>query len=92
MSNTTTVPAFAVVSPQTDRTSEVVQLAPRLATLEGKTLAFVWDYIFRGDEVWETLKEELAARYPSMTFIDYGRFGSIHGSTAAKSSARWRRG
>jgi hypothetical protein len=72
-------PTFPVVSPQTPRTAQSVPLAPRLDTLEGKTLAFVWDYLFRGDEIWALLKEGLSARYAGMKFVDFDMFGSTHG-------------
>ena len=48
--------------------------------LEGKTVAFLWDYMFRGDEIWPELKKGLAARYPTIRFIDYDVFGSTHGA------------
>ena len=34
---------------------EIKPLAPRLDTIDGKTIAFLWDDLFRGDEIWPIL-------------------------------------
>ncbi|MFV0294934.1 MAG: hypothetical protein ACK5JT_02305 [Hyphomicrobiaceae bacterium] len=70
---------YAVVWPRSARTVETKPLAPRLSSLEGKRVAFLWDYLFRGDEIWPTLKAALADRFPGMSFIDWDTFGSTHG-------------
>jgi hypothetical protein len=49
--------------------------------LENMRVAFVWDYLFRGDEIFELLEESLAERFPGMTFVGYERFGDIHSGT-----------
>jgi hypothetical protein len=54
-----------------------VPLAKRLDTLTGKTVCELWDWVFRGDEVFEILEEELKKRYPGIKFISYKEFGSI---------------
>jgi hypothetical protein len=74
MSNT-----YAVVWPRSPMSVEKKALAPRLASLEGRTVAFLWDYMFRGDEIWPTLKEALASRFPGVKFVDHDAFGSTHG-------------
>ena len=55
------------------------QLAPRLDTLDGKTVALIWDYLFRGDDMFAILVPELEARYPNIRFVNYDAFGNIHG-------------
>ncbi len=75
---------YAVVWPRSSRTVEVKALAPRLGTLEGKTVAFLWDYLFRGDEIWPVLSEALASRFPGMRFIGWEEFGSTHGDEEHK--------
>ena len=55
-------------------------LAKRLDSLEGKTVAFLWDYMFRGDEIFPLIERELNAAYPDMNFIGYDTFGTTHGS------------
>lgn len=70
---------YAVVWPRSAKAVEIKPLAPRLGTLEGKTVAFLWDALFRGDEIWPLLKTELGKRYAGMTFVDHDAFGSTHG-------------
>ena len=70
---------YAVVWPRSAKSVEVKPLSPRLATLEGKCVAFLWDYLFRGDEIWPLLSEELSRRYPGIRFIGWEEFGSTHG-------------
>ena len=75
----TTPGTYAVVWPRSEKSVTVVPLAPRLATLEGKTVAFLWDYLFRGDEIWPILTEALSARFPGIEFVGWETFGSTHG-------------
>lgn len=70
---------YAVVWPRSAKAVEIKPLAKRLVTIEGKTVAFLWDDLFRGDEIWPILKQELSRRYAGATFIDYDAFGSTHG-------------
>lgn len=55
-------------------------LAKRLDTLEGKTVAQLWDWVFKGDVMYEVWEEELAARYPGINFVSWREFGEIHGA------------
>ena len=75
---------YAVVWPRSEKAVEVKPLAKRLDTLDGKTVAFLWDYLFRGDEIWPILTEELKKRYPKARFISYEEFGSTHGDEEHK--------
>jgi hypothetical protein len=64
--------------------SRVEEVAPseRLADLSGKTVAFIWDYLFKGPEMFEAVKAQLSAAFPGVRYIDYQVFGNIHGSDA----------
>lgn len=66
--------------PRSPRQSKVKPLAPRLPTLAGKKVAFLWDFLFRGDEVFSLIERELSSRYPGITFVDWREFGNIHGT------------
>ena len=55
------------------------ELAPRLESLEGKTVAQLWDELFKGDVVFEHLEEGLKKRYPGIKFVSWRDFGSTHG-------------
>ena len=47
---------YAVVWPRSAKAVEIKPLAKRLDTIEGKTIAFLWDDLFRGDEIWPILE------------------------------------
>ncbi len=60
-----------------------MNLAHRLDTLENKTIAELWDWLFRGDKVFPVIEKELTKRYPGIKFADYKVFGSTHGGNEA---------
>ena len=62
------------------RQTVVRPLAPRLDTLAGKTVAQLWDYIFRGDEIFLMLEESMKKLYPGVRFVSWREFGSTHGN------------
>lgn len=70
---------YDVVWPRAERQMEVEPAAPRLETLQGKTVVQLWDYLFRGDEVFSLLEEGLRDRYPGIRFVSWSEFGSTHG-------------
>jgi hypothetical protein len=51
----------------------------RVADLSGKVIGETWDYLFRGEEWFPILREELAKRYPGIRFVPYDTFGNLHG-------------
>ncbi len=65
--------------PRGARQQRTRALAPRVDTLEGKTVAQLWDYLFKGDEVFALLEEGLKARFPGVKFVSWRDFGSTHG-------------
>ena len=71
---------YEVLWPRGPKTIEIAPLAARLDSLEGKTVCQLWDYLFRGDEIFPILEAELSAAYPNMNFVGYTTFGSTHGS------------
>jgi hypothetical protein len=70
---------YEVVWPRSPRSIKINPVAKRLDNLQGKTIAQLWDYIFRGDEIFPILEEELGKRFPTTKFINYNVFGSTHG-------------
>jgi hypothetical protein len=70
---------YDVVWPRGERKMEPQPLAPRLDSLEGKTIAELWDFRFRGDEVADIVQENFKARFPGVRFISWKEFGSTHG-------------
>lgn len=70
---------YDVVWPRSSRQVKRKQLAPRLRSLEGKTVAQLWDFLFQGDKVFDALEEGLKARYPGVKFVSWREFGNTHG-------------
>ncbi len=68
-----------VVWPRSKRSTAPVELARRSPTLAGRRIGFVWDYVFRGDEVFPLLAQEIRRRYPGTTFVGYETFGPTFG-------------
>lgn len=73
-----------VLWPRGRKTVDVRSVAKRLDTLEGKTIAELWDDLFRGDEIFPVLEEELSRRYAGVRFVGYRVFGSTHGANEHK--------
>jgi hypothetical protein len=68
-----------VVWPRGRRMVEALDLARRRPTLEGQTVAMLWDYVFRGDEIFPIVQEELSRRFAGMRFVPYSEFGATFG-------------
>jgi hypothetical protein len=69
---------FEVVWPCGERKQTIRPLAKRLETLNGKTVAQLWDFLFAGDEVFHVLEEKLRAQFPAVKFVSWREFGSTH--------------
>jgi hypothetical protein len=70
---------YSVFWPRGAKTVQARPVSARLESLEGKTVAFLWDYLFRGDEIFPMLEQALRERFPGIRFIGYEEFGSTHG-------------
>ncbi len=73
-------PTFDVLWPRSPRGIQRHRLADRLETLARKKIAFLWDYLFRGDELFPVLERQLMARFEDIEILDYHQFGNIHGA------------
>src|SRR5688500_2571272 len=69
---------YEVVWPCGERRQTMRALAKRLDTLNGKTIAQLWDFLFAGDEVFTALEEKLREAYPGVKFVSWREFGSTH--------------
>ena len=69
---------YEVVWPSGERKQALQPLAKRLDTLNGKTIAQLWDFLFAGDEVFTQLEHDLRAQYPEVKFVSWREFGSTH--------------
>lgn len=72
-------PVHEVVWPKSAQGGARRPAATRLTTLDGARIGFVWDYMFRGEELFPVLERELTTRYPGLTVVGYDTFGNIHG-------------
>jgi hypothetical protein len=79
MTDTSNDGHFDALWPRSPRLLKKKTLAPRLEMLAGKKIAFIWDYMFRGDEVFALLEEGLTARFPGVELVSWEAFGNTHG-------------
>jgi hypothetical protein len=70
---------FEVVWPSSRRRTVAVAPVDAIGGLNGKRIAFIWDYRFRGDEMWAVFKQAMRNRYPNVGFIEHEEFGDVHG-------------
>lgn len=71
---------YDVVWPGSARGVQQMRSASALDSLDDKRVAFLWDYVFRGDELFPVLEQELTARYPTLEIVPYQVFGNLHGA------------
>ena len=64
-------PVYRVVSPLGESTAKMIAMAPRLDTLDGKTVCLVWNYAFKADVTLPAIAEELKRLYPGIKIIPY---------------------
>lgn len=67
-------PRFEVVSPVGRWAGQAVRPAPG-----GRRVGFVWDHVFRGDEIFRVAEEGLRALDGGLSFVGWPAFGDIHG-------------
>ncbi|MPZ85787.1 MAG: hypothetical protein GEV28_37580 [Actinophytocola sp.] len=75
---------FEVFSPE-GRPAPKVRVTDRrrvASSLVEAKVAEVWDYRFRGDEVFSALRDSLGRSRPGIGFVGYDNFGDIHGTEA----------
>ena len=71
---------YDVLWPRSAKTAEIRNLAERPSSLAGKKVAFLWDYLFRGDEIFPILETALSEQFPDATFVGWKEFGTTHGA------------
>ena len=70
---------FDVLWPLGPSTVGPLELNASMGQVDGKRIGFVWDYVFRGDEMCELVKDEIRSVSVDVEFVDYTEFGNIHG-------------
>jgi len=61
----------AVISPIGSETVQKATIAPRLDTLNGKTVCEVWNEDFKGDIMFPMYRELLRERFPDVNIVPY---------------------
>src|SRR5438105_1433327 len=64
-------PVYKIVSPMGESTATMTTMAHRLDTLEGKTVALVWNHAFKSDVTLPAIAEALKQQYPGIKIIPY---------------------
>ena len=75
---------YDVVWPLGRSRVEALTVNERPEDLSGKTVAFLWDYLFKGPEMFAVIQEQLAAVHPAIRFVDHSVFGNFHATAAAE--------
>jgi len=65
---------YEVVSPLGEPVTTTIPMAPRMDTLDGKTVGEIWNGGFRGDESFPMIERMLRERYPSVRIVPYSEF------------------
>lgn len=83
----TTAEDFEALWPGGVNAVPAVSPAPRSADLNGKRIGFLWDYAFRGDEIFPMLEEALARACEDVEIVGYDAFGSTFGGSEGETLA-----
>ncbi len=70
---------FEVVWPLGRKTMQDLALNRRLSDGAAKRVGFIWDNMFRGNDMFPLLQAGLAEKYPGSSFVPYEFFGNVHG-------------
>lgn len=73
-------PIYDVVWPRSPLGVQGRRRADRLDTLDHTRVAFLWDHLFRGDELFPVLAVELRRRFEGVEIVGHEEFGNLHGA------------
>ena len=79
MSGNTSEPNYEVVWPLGASAYKTRAPNARIDDLSGKVVGELWDFLFRGEDIFPIVREELSKRYPGIRFVTYDVFGNVHG-------------
>jgi hypothetical protein len=72
-------PSYEAVWPLGKSHWDTRDVNPGLDDLNGRTVAEVWDRVFRGEEIFPAIRAVLKRRFPDVRFVEYDKFGDTHG-------------
>lgn len=73
-------PLYEVVWPLGRSTWNARGVNARVSDLNGKVIGELWDYLFRGEEIFPLIRETMTKMFPGIRFITYEIFGDIQGA------------
>ena len=56
-----------------------IEPAPRPASLDAKRVGFLWNHVFRGEEIFPLLAARLEAEFEGVELVGFDSFGSTFG-------------
>ena len=75
--------AYEALWPLAPRESGEVPERERADTLAGRRVAYLWDELFRGPEMFDVITETARERFgEDVTFVGWEEFGNFHASAA----------
>jgi len=78
------VPAeYEVVSPEGKSTIKMITMPPRLDTLEGKTIGFATNRLFKYEVTFPAIEKVLLKKYPTVKIIPHTEFHTISNAELA---------
>ena len=75
-------PLYEVVWPLGRFVSPPVDPAPALEDLNGKTVCELWDWVFRGDQMYAVINAELRKKFPGVKFVEWQHLGNTNANNA----------
>lgn len=82
MNSASDEPLYEVVWPLGRFVSPPVDPAPALADLNGKTVCELWDWVFRGDQMYDVINEELRKKFPGVKVVEWKLLGNTNANDA----------
>ena len=56
-----------------------IEPAARPESLSARRVGFLWNHVFRGEEIFPLLARQLEAEFEGVEFVDFDEFGSTFG-------------
>ena len=75
---------FEALWPLAKSAAKPLAMSPKLAGGDAKRFGFLWNYVFRGEQMFPLLQAGLAEAYSGSEFVSYSAFGNVHGHDEAE--------
>jgi hypothetical protein len=82
-------PAYEVVAPTGWVAENDIPVNLHPTSLSNRTVAFVWDYLFKGPVMFDAIRQLIDARFGQVGFVDHQYFGDIHGLATMQELMRY---